>query len=186
MAEAPESQEQVDEATAALHQAILNLRLKADESLLKELNQTLTLFRSCKASLFSQDEFLQIQNAINTLETALGDPEHLEAAEAQNLVDSFKELSDLVKTRIDQLVKTRIDQNEELDTPDNTDNLDKPGSGSSEKNEPSVDEETKPAEQKTETTRNSVKTAASLNTALYASSAASAALLWMIQRRKRK
>lgn len=178
MAEAPESQEQVDEATAALHQAILNLRLKADESLLKELNQTLTLFRSCKASLFSQDEFLQIQNAINTLETALGDPEHLEAAEAQNLADSFKELSDLVKTR--------IDQNEELDTPDNTDNLDKPGSGSSEKNEPSVDEETKPAEQKTETTRNSVKTAASLNTALYASSAASAALLWMIQRRKRK
>lgn len=186
VAEAPESQEQVDEATAALHQAILNLRLKADESLLKELNQTLTLFRSCKASLFSQDEFLQIQNAINTLETALGDPEHLEAAEAQNLADSFKELSDLVKTRIDQLVKTRIDQNEELDTPDNTDNLDKPGSGSSEKNEPSVDEETKPAEQKTETTRNSVKTAASLNTALYASSAASAALLWMIQRRKRK
>lgn len=178
MAEAPESQEQVDEATAALHQAILNLRLKADESLLKELNQTLTLFRSCKASLFSQDEFLQIQNAINTLETALGDPEHLEAAEAQNLADIFKELSDLVKTR--------IDQNEELDTPDNTDNLDKPGSGSSEKNEPSVDEETKPAEQKTETTRNSVKTAASLNTALYASSAASAALLWMIQRRKRK
>ena len=178
MAEAPESQEQVDKATAALHQAILNLRLKADESLLKELNQTLTLFRSCKASLFSQDEFLQIQNAINTLETALGDPEHLEAAEAQNLADSFKELSDLVKTR--------IDQNEELDTPDNTDNLDKPGSGSSEKNEPSVDEETKPAEQKTETTRNSVKTAASLNTALYASSAASAALLWMIQRRKRK
>lgn len=178
MAEAPESQEQVDEATAALHQAILNLRLKADESLLKELNQTLTMFRSCKASLFSQDEFLQIQNAINTLETALGDPEHLEAAEAQNLADIFKELSDLVKTR--------IDQNEELDTPDNTDNLDKPGSGSSEKNEPSVDEETKPAEQKTETTRNSVKTAASLNTALYASSAASAALLWMIQRRKRK
>lgn len=90
--ENPESQQQIDESALALHQAYLNLRLKADEALLANIRQTMADVRELCA--LCQDASLK-QAALKTLEAAdaylaQADPEQEEG-----------------KAVLHQLVKTR-------------------------------------------------------------------------------
>ena len=89
---APESQQQVDEAALALHQAWLNLRLKADESLVESLRDSLqTLQVMSLNQMFAQSSQKEADVLIHNLETLLEKPEisDQEARELQSQVDEF-------------------------------------------------------------------------------------------------
>lgn len=60
---APTSQAQVDDAASVLHSALLNLRLKADESIVRDLQNFITEVDAANRDLFTDDEWNIIQAA---------------------------------------------------------------------------------------------------------------------------
>lgn len=60
---APESQKQVDEAASTLHAALLNLRLKADESIVRDLQNFIAEVEAADPENFTEEEWNTIQAA---------------------------------------------------------------------------------------------------------------------------
>lgn len=81
---APASQGQVDASVSRLHTAYLNLRRKADESLLAELNSFVTLVESLNLEAYAPEKKAFILNAYNnTVNLLAKDEVSQEEAEAQ-------------------------------------------------------------------------------------------------------
>lgn len=89
---APESQEQVDEAVRTLHTAFLNLRLKADESLLEALRGFQTRVAMMNRALFTTAQLQQVDDLNGRITEALNTPD-LDAPTAEALA---KEADDVL------------------------------------------------------------------------------------------
>lgn len=88
---APRSSAQVDASAARLHQAWLNLRLKADESLLARLQQIAARLESADLSAYTADLAGEIKAFARDLNRALADHEsgakQIEAVQAQSYIE---------------------------------------------------------------------------------------------------
>lgn len=176
---APESQSQVDTAAAALHQAFLNLRLKADESLLESLRQLKT---ELQMQMRYAPVLLQNQcvNYLNDLDgyLALGEPE---ASAGETLLAQGKEL-------LEQIGLTKPDETDKKpDVIQKPEESQKPGNAVSQE---SVRPDTPAAESSVSAgasaVKQSVKTAASTGiTAVLGAAAAPLAGL-LLRKRSRK
>lgn len=166
----PESQAQVDEMTGILHEAWLNLRLKADESVLKALAGFVEGAKQINRSLYEAEELKQIDAALLKIETALAAHESKTAEIDKNTGDDLLALSAEVQKIID--AKAGI-------TPD------APAASTAPKTDAKTDNKTSQA--KPDANSSSVKTAAAVSpagwTAVFA--AAGAALAGVIKRRKK-
>lgn len=175
---APESQAQVDETTASLHSAWLQLRLRPSEDMLKQMNGFLKT-----ASLLSVQALpVSLQNELAGLETetknALDNPEY-----------SMEEAADLI-ARQNSLLEQAARQTGQTDllTPDNTpDSLEPDGSAKEDRKEPAADSAQTAAEknQASSRTSQSVKTAASAQAGLW-SAFGMLGLLGLAARRRNK
>lgn len=179
---APESQEQIVEATTTLHQAWMNLRLKPDESLVKALQNltaslmTLRVNRMLSAAL---DE--QIVTFNNTVSDAM-ENETLDNAGVKLLI---KQGTDLLNSALNAPKKiTDPEKKPEPEKPEKTDPVKTPAE--TEKNTPVQDK--KETEQKTtaekSTTNASVKTGVH-TTGFVASALASLGLLAVLEKKRR-
>lgn len=93
---APESQPQIDAAVSSLHQAWLNLRLKADENLLGQLQQAQTVFAVAERSLYSSEFLAQMDDCAEQISNALQDPANLEQKQAESLVQQASPLMETI------------------------------------------------------------------------------------------
>lgn len=96
----PESQSQVDEAVNTLHQAWMNLRLKADESLLEQLRAALAALEAADPAVYSTNEELASRFAAfkEKAELLLAAPEAA-ADEVSALIDESRTLLADTKTQ---------------------------------------------------------------------------------------
>lgn len=81
--ENPQSQQQIDEAAAALHEAWLNLRLKADESLLASLRAFVSWKEQSDLSVLDASLAARIEQLGSTVAQALENPKAIEAEQAK-------------------------------------------------------------------------------------------------------
>ena len=99
----PESQEQVDAAVSVLNQALLNLRLKADESLVEDLKNFLQQVEAANPEDFTEEEWTAIQETYNAVKEALklAESGNLSQDEASELKKAADDARDLL-TRVDK------------------------------------------------------------------------------------
>ena len=127
--EDPADQKTVDDAAAVLHEAYLNLRLKADEALLQELKDFVALYENMDASLFSADELAMLKNTYTMITSALDDVDNLDQETAVKYAAFARKASDLIKDRvptapivnkdlINSVIRDAMGMNEALYTPD--------------------------------------------------------------------
>lgn len=90
-------QQQVDEAQNTLHETMLALRLKADESLLRQLADFAAQAGSIDRSLYSAEELSVIDKAVNDVNLALADSQNLKQEDAEKLADSIAKAKALVE-----------------------------------------------------------------------------------------
>lgn len=99
----PQSQKQVDEATAKLHVAYMNLRLKADESIIESLKSFVDLYENADPSKFTEEEWNMITEAYDAVVEGLlandfGNLDQDRGAELKKLADAARD----VLTRVDK------------------------------------------------------------------------------------
>lgn len=157
-------QSEIDEAVSALHHCWMNLRLKADEALLKELNEVKEQLTAADLNLMPASLRLEFQQAMAHVDAVL---EAEEPAQAQAQA-ALKE------------AKSVLEKAENLNRPENPE--------APEQTEPEQKPENPGAEQiqKPESTDKSVKTAASYGGMFLAAAAAGSALLGVMLKRKKK
>lgn len=111
---APQTQAEVDEMANILHTAFLNLRYKADESVLKALAGFVETVNGLDRSLFTAEEWNQITETSRTIQAALeanadksreidqnlGEQLSAKAAEAQKIIDAKTNAK--ADTKVDQ------------------------------------------------------------------------------------
>lgn len=69
--EQAESQTEIDQAAAALHEAYLNLRLRPDESVLQALREFSALVKSLDAAMFTDSEYQLYAELARTIDAAI-------------------------------------------------------------------------------------------------------------------
>ena len=127
--EDPADQKSVDDAAAVLHEAYLNLRLKADEALLQELKDFVALYENMDASLFSAEELTMLKNTYNMITVALNDADNLDQDTAAKYAVFARKGSDLINNRvptvpavnkdlINSIIRDAMNLNEALYTPE--------------------------------------------------------------------
>lgn len=117
----PASQAEVDGAVQSLHQAWLQLRLKADESLLDSLRSFRTRLLQMNRSLYSAP-LLQQADVMQQQITELLDQKEIPQDEARALADQAAELAGL----LDAEEAAGRPQKPDLNTPDSVDSQQKP------------------------------------------------------------
>ena len=98
--EAPESQEQIDEATAALNSAYLQLRRKPDEEALKALNEFVAKVETLNFAFFTAAEADGIRAFQNQVVNALAD-ENLDQQTAADLQNKAEQLNAFIDHRLE-------------------------------------------------------------------------------------
>lgn len=93
------SQEQVDQAVSALHQAWLNLRLRPDESMLEILRQFVRTADSLNAQAYTKAEWQQICQLKEESISALDNP-LLDQKQAESIAARIQQNADLIKKGI--------------------------------------------------------------------------------------
>lgn len=164
-----QNQQEIDEATSSLHQAYLNLRRKASEELLKELNSFNTFVLSLPEELFSEEELAQL-HTLNAQVAAYMSLEEKPEQEGLVLLASARELREMAQERLDA-EKQDPDKpaDPEQNKPDKPEETVKPSDSDRQNAEKKDPEETKAPEK-------SVKTAAGFG-ALETTSLLAASLL---------
>ena len=176
----PENQQQVDEMLKTLHSAWMNLRMKPDEALLKELQAVYDQLEALDLSLYTpavKSRFVTMKKQIRTV---LDDPMK-DQQQVENVLQQAKVLlktePDAAKQDPESSQKDPVQTDpEEITTPDQVQNQ-------------ISDNAAQKTEQKNSSgTRNSVKTAASLSAGSWATAltAALLALTGIRRRRSRK
>lgn len=100
----PKDQKSVDDAAAVLHEAYLNLRLKADESILEELRSFVALYEAMDPSLFSAEELTLLQGTYDMISLALDNHElkspELDLEAGTRLLGFARTAADLITGRV--------------------------------------------------------------------------------------
>lgn len=185
-----ETQEEIDAAVLQLNTAWLNLRLKADESLVEALRGFVTMTLSLDEADFSAENWGVISMARNTIQTALeqhddgtkelsaADAEELKALmeTAQNVIDGKQDAPEENKKPADNTADKKDEDNEHKASTDLPDPL-------VSANKQETEKTTAPA-----SSAKSVKTAAfaGLGTALAGLGASAAAFAGLKKRRNKK
>ena len=101
----PESQTQVDTAASTLHQAWLNLRLKADESIVKDLQNFIAEVEAADPENFTEDEWNTIQAAYDKAVAAVEQASRGELA---------ADVADVIKAEADEArdILRRVDKSD--------------------------------------------------------------------------
>ena len=184
--ETAENQQQIDAEISILHQAYLNLRRKASEELLKELNRFSQFVLSLPRALFTSAELSEL-DALHSQVTDYLDLDEIPEQEGTALLNLARDLREKAQKRID--AEKQDPANPEQSKPE------KPEQNKPEKPEENVQPETpknEPSEKKepaeTRTPAKSVKTAASshLSAAAVLMAASLAALEALRRNRKSK
>lgn len=184
--ETAENQQQIDAEVSSLHQAYLNLRRKASEELLKELNSFSQFVLSLPRALFTSAELSEL-DALHSQVTDYLDLDEKPEQEGTALLNLARDLREKAQKRID--AEKQDPANPEQSKPE------KPEQNKPEKPEENVQPETpknEPSEKKepaeTRTPAKSVKTAASshLSAAAVLMAASLAALEALRRNRKSK
>ena len=99
----PKSQKAVDDATTALHMAYMNLRPKADESLIEGLKNFVKLYEEADPAEYTEDEWTTITAAYDAVVEGLlkADFENLDQEEGERLKKLADEATDIL-TRVDK------------------------------------------------------------------------------------
>lgn len=144
----PESQGAVDDAARALHHAWLNLRLKADESLLALIQQTLVQAEAVSLSLCS----LEDQNFVSTWcgsARALITTEEPDAQETRKLAEEALKVRKILDGATEQKPENPADEKTALEKPESStipaSSTEKQEPESSRKQQPSVNRSVKTA-----------------------------------------
>ena len=199
MLDDPTTQEEVNAAVSTLNDAYMNLRLKADEDLLRALTEFVAEAESINRSLYSAVQLACIDEAVTDIKVALA------AHEARNPeLDSQAAavLEDKMNTALFQINNPNPDKQDPVKPADPVDDNQKPGTPETPDTEnnqkpadpdvdtPKVSETEKPAasSSKPTNTAKSVKTAATAHAGWFAAAlAGTAAVLGsMLKRRNRK
>ena len=172
---APESQEQIDEAVASLNNAWLQLRRKPDEEALKALNAFVEKVDTLDFSFFSAAEAEGIRTFQAQVRTALAD-ENLDQEQANELMEKAEKLNEFIDQRLEH-PEEKKDPAEEQKPAETKPDTEKNTAPSAEKNEA-----------KDKVPARSVKTAVStaFGSIAMACTAAFGALLVLGKKRKQK
>lgn len=99
----PQDQNQVDQAAVSLHEAWLNLRLKADETLLAVLREGLQLLQNIDRTLYSSAELAKLDAVFADLNSAFANHDaktaEIDADTALALGQELQEAADLITSR---------------------------------------------------------------------------------------
>lgn len=173
-----EDQAEIDEAASALDHCWMNLRLKADESLLKELTGVKEQLEALDLNILPASFRLEVQTAMAHVNTVLQAEEPAQA-EAVNALKEAEAVLEKAETLNQQEEQKKADeaQKDEKDT--------KPSAANEEETEKKQNPEMEKTASSASSSR-SVKTAASLNGMLFGSAAAFSALLGALLKRKKK
>lgn len=164
------TQEEIDAAAEALHNAYLCVRLAPDEDLIRELNSFVSEVRMINRSLFSTRELVIIDEALDQAQALLDAPVFDNLAAKDFVENSIPEIR--------TLVQDRTDDQKEPEKPAGDDKLQTP----SDEKKPAADEtrsDAAPVEKSS-----SVKTAAGLQAGIWMLTAAGAAALGMMKARR--
>lgn len=183
----PENQAQVDAAALNLGSAVLNLRLRPDESLIEQLNSFTVMAMSVDFTGYRAEDRHLVVSALNQILSDLED-ENLDQQRAQNDLQLANQALQVIRS-YDQNNQTKPDSpKEDQKTPDLSDkeDLKKPD----EETEPETNQkpldQTKPSSQK-ETVKKSVRTAQKTGFgAVFSLTLASAAGLWLTFRNRKR
>ena len=172
-------QAEVDQAVRSLHQAWLNLRLKADEELIKSLQEVQAELMALDLNLLDEACLMQVKTAMADISSLL-EAEETGKAEAEAALQNAKSLLEQIgiQEKPEEPEKPAVKPETK---PDENQNQQKPAV--SEGTEPAQ----KPEETKKDTTAKSVKTASSLGwSASFAAMALSALSLMGLNRKRKK
>lgn len=169
----PADQASVDEALMNLHASVLNLRLRADEELLKELTGLVEEMESLNLALCSE-ECLQ-SCTVWTLKARAVLEQPAEAAVVENLISEGSELLTQAKDELEKLpaADEPAEENkkpaEDLKDPDADQTLPQtPADSDSQKTQPAEnDQKADSSVNQSASVKNSVKTAAASHSALF-------------------
>lgn len=187
--ENPESQQQVDAALAELNEAILGLRLKPTEELLKTLNDFDAMVMTLDLSLFDEVHAANILNLLSRVQAAIANPE-TSRQDAQALVDEVNREAAAIQEVLDKVGESTDKPATTPDTkpdvkPDTKPDSDKKADKAAADKDSSIRESADTGTEKS--TKNSVKTAAGTGFFFQTAAAAGAAgLLAWLKRRNRK
>lgn len=169
-----ESQSEIDEAAAALHQAWLNLRLLPDESLLEQIRSFVNEIEAANLMLFSADDQALFNSFAGRARTHLAQ-EKPDPAESAKLADEIPDLRAKLNAVTDnQKPADGTDQSQKQETSTDSDRQQAP-----------VEKTEKPAEQSVNKPE-SVKTAARFSAVMTTMAGLAAAGLLAVLGRKRR
>lgn len=99
----PKTQKDVDDATTILHTAYMNLRLKADESLIAGLKNFVKLYEAADPAQFTEEEWATVTEAYDAVLEGLlkADFDNLDQEEGEKLKKLADEATDIL-TRVDK------------------------------------------------------------------------------------
>ena len=168
----PESQEEIDQACLDLNAAILNLRLKPSEELLRELSTFVESVNTLNLEAYSAEQRAVLFGLAGRIQTAL-ESGTLDQNQALELAEEVKEAQKI------------IDHPAALDPADPADSDPKAENPADQKKDPASHNSSDQA-QKAETGKKSVRTAASTSFVSAAAAMMAAALTGLIVRRRRR
>lgn len=102
----PKSQQEIDSAALELNQAWLNLRLKADESLLAKLQELKASLSALNRSLYSSENAARITAALLEVQEALANSDNLDTATASSLIEMAEEVLALETESADSITES--------------------------------------------------------------------------------
>ena len=187
IADDPQDQQTIDASVYRLNRALLNLRLKADESILEELRQFTTLVRTMNRALFSAEDLTTIDAACFNVTQYLAQDEP-EMEPGRVLLSQIQPLKTLIENTTDhpEEVKPPVEENTKPDPVDNpekadpSDRKEEPASGIQENvQKPAAETE------KSAATAKSVRTASALRPGFQALLASLGAAGLVVLRRKK-
>ena len=182
--EEAESQAQIDACTAQLHQSWLNLRLKADESLIRQLQAFVDKAANLDVTCFTESELGEIQTFALSVSRRLAahaeNSEALDQKEAEELAAKAAEYMELIEQK---------ENDSKIQDPDASD-LNKPADADDKTEEQKPDQKADSADEK-QTVSEEAKNAPSVSTAsstgaLFSLGAAAAALAVMASMKNRR